>query len=504
MSLDQGLSKKLSSSKRIPTAPGAVVRLLELTRRPDVSGKDIVEAVALDPNLAAKILRFVNSPLAGVSREITSLQQAVALIGVSGITTIALSFAVLAQRGSSMCEGFDNYRYAAQSVGCAAAAKVLAVVARAGSGQEAFLAGLLSQIGRATLAVSMPEEYAGVLKLAKRIPADLPALEKKAFGGDYPAVGAWLLRTWSIPASLCQAIEAFRNTEKIAGAPPLARVLYVAELAMSVVYSHGEEHVAAIDAFVQAAKQYLHVKPEDCAKILIEVAAEAKATQELLDVPAARSRSPEELEIAVRERIAELSVAMHLENQNMMKRQEELMHRATTDPLTGVGNRAAFDARMALELERAVRSGTPFALLMIDVDRFKVFNDTYGHLAGDRVLQSVAQLMDENLRKVDFLARYGGEEFAVIAPATPAEGVALVAERLRGSVETHSIVWEGKRLSVTISVGAAVVSDVGDANDAPRLIRAADELLYASKCGGRNRVEVAVDGVRFRPVAQPV
>jgi diguanylate cyclase (GGDEF)-like protein len=504
MPLDQGLAKKLSSSKRLPTAPGAVIRLLELTRRPDVSGKEIVEAVALDPNLSAKILRFVNSPLAGVSREVTSLQQAVALTGFSGVTTIALSFAVLAQRGGPVCKGFDGNRFAAQSVGCAAAAKVLAVAARTGSGQEAFLAGLLSQIGRATLAVSMPKEYARVLKQAKQVPADLPALEKAAFGETYPTIGAWLLRNWSIPAPLCQAIEVFRNVDEAADAPPLARVLHVAELAMSVVCTHDENHGAAIDAFVQAAKRHLKVKPEDCGRILSEVAAEAKSTQDLLDVPAAQSLSPEELEMAVRERIAELSVAMHLENQNMMKQQEELLYRATTDPLTGVGNRAAFDARMSLELERAARAGTPFALIMIDVDRFKAFNDSYGHPAGDRVLQSIGQLLDQNIRKVDYLSRYGGEEFAVIAPATSAEGVALLAERLRASVEAHSIVWEGKRLAVTISLGAAVVSDVADARDAAWIIKAADQQLYISKRGGRNRVEVAVDSVRLHPAAQPV
>ena len=185
-------------------------------------------------------------------------------------------------------------------------------------------------------------------------------------------------------------------------------------------------------------------------------------------------------------------MAMHLENQSMAVQQEELLRRATTDALTGVGNRAAFDARMSLELERSARSGTPCALLMIDVDRFKAFNDTYGHQAGDRVLQAVARLLDGSIRKVDYLARYGGEEFAVVAPGTPEDGVFQLAERLRQTVEALSVPWDGRNLGVTISIGAAVFTDLADANEASDIIKAADAQLYAAKCSGRNRVEITV------------
>ena len=166
-----------------------------------------------------------------------------------------------------------------------------------------------------------------------------------------------------------------------------------------------------------------------------------------------------------------------------------------------MGNRAAFDARMSLELERSARDGTPLALLMIDVDRFKAFNDTYGHQAGDRVLQVVARLLDDSVRKVDYVARYGGEEFSVIAPGASAEGIAQLAERLRHAVETMSVAWEGKDLGVTISIGADVFTDVTDANEASTIIRAADAQLYAAKCAGRNRVELAINGTRSHPVA---
>jgi len=140
-------------------------------------------------------------------------------------------------------------------------------------------------------------------------------------------------------------------------------------------------------------------------------------------------------------------------------------------------------------LERSARAGTPFALLMIDVDLFKAFNDTYGHQAGDRVLKSVGRILDDNVRKVDYVARYGGEEFAVTAPATPDDGVLLLAERLRLSVEAMPVPWEGRELNITVSIGVGILHEVADAKEAAvAVIRAADEQLYAAKCAGRNRV----------------
>ena len=132
---------------------------------------------------------------------------------------------------------------------------------------------------------------------------------------------------------------------------------------------------------------------------------------------------------------------------------------------------------------------------MIDVDKFKVCNDTYGHQAGDCVLQAVASVINANTRKVDYVARYGGEEFAVVVPATSPDGVRELADRLRGAVEETAVEWEGKKFGVTVSIGAAVLTQAVDEGDAANILKAADERLYAAKCAGRNRVEMVVDGV---------
>lgn len=491
-----GLIQRLKSSGELPMPPGVVLKILELTREADGSVAELADTIALDPGLSAKILRFANSPLSGVSREVTSLRQAVALMGLRGVKMMALSFSIVPSGKANACAGFDPRHFAIHSLGCAAAAKTFAELTKTGNAQDAFSAGLLSQLGRSILASSMPEEYAAIVARADRIPADLPPLERAAWGESYATVGGTILRSWGLPETMCNAVSAFRDAEQDPDGPPLTRLLALAERAADLVCPDRADRRLDAGAYLDCAKAMFRLSSETALGALSTIASEVDQVRAVIEVPKANLRSVEEIEGEVRERIVELSLAMHLENQNMAMQQEELLRRATTDGLTGVGNRAAFDARLGLELERALREGGPLTLLMMDVDRFKKFNDTFGHPVGDQVLQAVARALDENVRKVDFVARYGGEEFAVIAPKSSRDHGVELAERLRKGVAAASVPFETGSLSVTISVGVAVLNDASDpSTDAPNLIKVADRLLYLAKRNGRNRVE-AEDAVR--------
>jgi diguanylate cyclase (GGDEF)-like protein len=158
---------------------------------------------------------------------------------------------------------------------------------------------------------------------------------------------------------------------------------------------------------------------------------------------------------------------------------------ATTDGLTRLKNRRAFQEHLADEIERAARYGTPLSLLLLDVDHFKQFNDTFGHPAGDRTLRAVARLLEETARSTDFVARYGGEEFAILLPNTDQCGADALADRFRSAVEE----WDWGQRAITVSVGASTLTP-GERNGA-RLIDEADAALYLSKKNGRNCVHHA-------------
>ncbi|TWT89652.1 Response regulator PleD [Pseudobythopirellula maris] len=160
---------------------------------------------------------------------------------------------------------------------------------------------------------------------------------------------------------------------------------------------------------------------------------------------------------------------------------------ARTDSLTKINNRRAFDDELGRRMAEWQRKSTPFSLLIMDVDHFKRFNDTHGHQAGDEVLRKVAATIEACAREMDVACRYGGEEFAVVMPATAGRDACKLAERIRTSIEKLSITFEGKALSVTMSLG---VAQACDADDTCRIIRRADEALYASKSAGRNATHI--------------
>jgi len=165
---------------------------------------------------------------------------------------------------------------------------------------------------------------------------------------------------------------------------------------------------------------------------------------------------------------------------------------AIEDPLTSVPNRRHFDRTIQSEWKRAVRNGSLISLLLIDVDRFKDFNDLYGHLEGDNCLRRIGRLAADACRRAsDTVARIGGEEFAIILPGTPASGAFETAERLREDVMRQGIGHAANApLVVTISIGCATFIPT-EGSEATEIIAAADAALYAAKNAGRNRVAIA-------------
>lgn len=180
-----------------------------------------------------------------------------------------------------------------------------------------------------------------------------------------------------------------------------------------------------------------------------------------------------------------------LEELVLKRSQLELANRklqklAMKDSLTQALNRRAFDERLEEEIHRCARSKLPMSLLMLDIDHFKQYNDSFGHVAGDEALRQVVRVLTEAGRVDDIIARYGGEEFAIILPNTGAAGCALVAEKLRFAVA--AIV--GTPRPLTVSVGGTTLDLRTTHITADRIVHMADEALYSAKAAGRNQVRI--------------
>lgn len=236
-----------------------------------------------------------------------------------------------------------------------------------------------------------------------------------------------------------------------------------------------------------------------------EVCERLKANRETADIPVVFISSREDVEAEIsglraggidfitkpfNPAIVRMRVSNYIE---LKKTRDNLEHMSITDQLTGLFNRRYFDKMLNSELRRSSRSHDCLSLLMIDVDKFKLYNDCNGHLAGDECLKLICQTVRKSFRRVgDLVSRYGGEELAVLLPTTPLTSAVMLAENTRKNVEDLHILYSGlpENGYVTISVGVAAMTPEPGANP-QLLLNDADKALYQAKTKGRNRVTAA-------------
>jgi len=200
-----------------------------------------------------------------------------------------------------------------------------------------------------------------------------------------------------------------------------------------------------------------------------------------------------DLEVAIPvttlDEVGELTSAFNQATITIRQQREQLLKETVTDGLTGTYNQRYFRQVVRQEIDRAARSGHPLSLLMIDLDHFKEFNDTFGHEAGNEMLKKLTGLLRDTIREIDILARYGGDEFAVILPETPAECARTIAQRMVETASALSIGWKPATMSIpTLALSIGGASYPSEATSAEMLIHKADEALYQAKAAGRSRV----------------
>ena len=211
---------------------------------------------------------------------------------------------------------------------------------------------------------------------------------------------------------------------------------------------------------------------------------ERELVLELFDV----FRMAEESEARYKE-LEQRMMSMQRENLDLIVRNRVLSEVSSKDALTGLYNRGYVVEKLESEINRSLRHGSPMSLLMLDIDHFKRINDTYGHAAGDQVLQAVGRLLRDSCRVYDVPGRFGGEEFCIVLPETRLGNTSTVAERIRGRLEATELPCGDGLAVVTASIGVAGLESA-EALSPSALIERADRALYSAKNRGRNRVEL--------------
>ena len=474
----------LKSTNRLPTPPGVAIRILELVESDESSIEDITQVISGDPALTSKIIKFINSPLVGLGFRGTTVAEAVARIGMRGTQMMALSFSLVSDKHRDSCPSFRFDQFWSESLARAVGARCIASHLLGWDPEEAFITGLLARIGKLVLATGLPADYEPVLAGAAGADMALEARERAALGTDHLEVGMQLLREWNLP-------EVIWKTAGMLGPDHdrpnrSARIIALADAVAAFMVDDNRHTAADVQTLAAHAYETLEINGDAFRVLLGQTGQDWINYGRLLSVETSRAPDIQSIESQAEEHRTALRLASEMEVQTLRAENQQLGRIARRDRLTGLLNRAAFDEDFDAALAAAEQSGTPLALLLIDVDHFKSINDTHGHRTGDAALEHIARTLDDNARKRDGLYRYGGEEFAVIAPDCGPAAAGDLAESFRRAVAAAPFADAHAQFSVTVSIGIGWAHWPARPGTASTVLEYADQRLYDAKHSGRN------------------
>ncbi|PKO57831.1 MAG: diguanylate cyclase response regulator [Betaproteobacteria bacterium HGW-Betaproteobacteria-13] len=645
-SIDMNRFAQLKATGDLPSPRGVALAIIRMTQSDDVSVAELARVIKGDPAFVGRIIKAANGLVGLQRRSVVSVQEALMVLGMPAVRTMALGFSLLSSYRKGACAGFDYVRFWSSSLVMALSMQTLVQRLRVVAADEAFSVGLLARIGELAMATVYPVEYGRLLLEIQRNPdRRLLDLEQEALAMTHRELGAAMLVDWGLPPVFSEPVRFFEQTERAAFAPEsreatmmqclvLSRAVaeiclaveadqpalmgMVLKLALRLGYSRDEfvgacsdigrqwvewgkllqidtvtppqfselcpgdggdtnaavkagegpapEASVAVEAAPQSPSAALRVllvdddasSRDQLRKVLdgeghrlfevrpgqqvLEAVVELQPHMMVIDCGVFGAES-ERLIRALRatrvgrrmyilllapndddDRLIDafesgaddfllkpfrpkvLAARFHAGQrvvrlqQELERDREEVRHFAAelaisnrrlqevalTDALTGFPNRRYAIDRMHQEWVTATRNRRPLSCMIIDLDGFKLINDTHGHDVGDMVLRQAADALREALRGQDVICRTGGDEFLVICPETGLSSAMICAERLRASVDALLIETGGPALELTVSIGVAMRD--GAMADLDALIKQADRGAYLAKRQGRNRV----------------
>jgi diguanylate cyclase (GGDEF)-like protein len=452
----------------------------------DTDFQRAAEVISSDAPLAAKVLNLVNSPYFGMKFKISSVKRAISLMGLNAVKNLALGFSLICNFIPPKKSSFTYSQFWKNSLVGAVAAGELASQLQKEHPEEAFLIGLLQNIGTLILAESYPQEYEKVVEMIDKSKNTIQA-ETEIFGHDHTVVGENLIHQWGLPEFFAAPIR-FHHNPYLLKHPSLQEqslvdILHLSSLFIEL-FSSADSHVA-VSSIIDYLDACGYSASIDTTGITQRISEKTKTIFPLFDIEIDHNEHIRIIESAKAE-LSQLSHQLMKQVRKQYDEIEQLAKKAATDGLTRLYNKNHFIETLSREIRRSSRYGTPLSIIMIDIDHFKSINDFYGHLAGDQTLIFIAEKIKEISRRSDYIARFGGEEFVIILPSTPGAEAFLVAERLREAIQSSHVNYRQKNISVTASCGVASL-DGRHRFDVDAVIHMADTALYAAKRLGRNK-----------------
>jgi diguanylate cyclase (GGDEF)-like protein len=426
---------------------------------------------------------------------------------------MVLSFSLVEAMKDCKGPNFDYRTYWRRSLTTAVAARLLAEHSPTNDTEEAFVAGLLCDIGALAAAYCAPDDYAAVLQEYNDQKGALHELERMHFGVTHEGIAAKLLEDWGLPEKITISIADHHKPiadpveSETAGAAELARVIRAATHVGELFCQ--DTAASELESIQEIIREGLGFSAEKVQSVFEEVDGHVRETASLFSIDVGQTQSYKDIQAAAVVQLAQMTMATEIERAQLEQSEqkaramatrladenEELSQKARTDPLTGVPNRAALEQHFEALIRDATVDNKAVGVLLLDVDRFKKLNDTFGHQVGDEALRRLGKFLAKLSDKRIFAARYGGEEFIMVVDSPTEHQVQSLAETLRLGVTRIRVPAGQREISLTISVGAVFATPECPNFTPEVLIQQADQCMYQAKNTGRNRV-VAINASR--------
>ncbi len=457
----------------------------------------LAEIVSYDQALSTKVLKVVNSSFYALSSPCTTIHQSLVYLGLNTIKTLVLGFGLVDSINSSDTDDntFDYVEYWTRMLYTATAAREIA--RRAGiDPEEAFLSGLMQDIGIVAILRVYDERYVRIVKSTERDHRRLCRAEQKALDFDHTQVGGEVAEHWKLPEQFVQSIRFHHDSSR--ASKQWRKFVQVGELANCAADSMIlDQPDTAREGFSRQASEWFDLNPKQCQKLLAGLIEMVADLSELFQLETEEPPNVVDLMEQAEEQLIIHQMSVQEETNTLRKSNEDLAKQTMTDPLTGVANRKYFDQALPHHFKSALEDNSNLGLIFMDLDRFKSINDQHGHQVGDVVLAEVARLMTMTLGDQCEVCRYGGEEFAVLVPGSSRIQTAKLAESLRRDIagldiELSAIPEAPPSIRVTASLGVAALEqeNVVQMSRPDLLVRVSDQAVYAAKDAGRNCVRV--------------
>jgi diguanylate cyclase (GGDEF)-like protein len=414
--------EKVLACKRLPSLPAVALKVIEQTQDKNVSFNDLAQTITSDIGLASKLLRTVNSSFYALRKPCGSINQAIVMLGLNAVKTLALGFSLVDNIAKMQTDGFDLQAYWRRTLFSGIAAKCVAAEARAGSDEECFLGGLLQDVGVIAYFMALGKEYSDVLAATQGNHSLLTKEELAVFGVSHADIGAQLATRWKLPPELVMPI---RYHERPTAAPPehlrIVQAVALGNIAAEVIDS--PEPAVALKRFYQKSEQWFALKNNQADQVLAKVTTGVKDIASLLNVSVGATRSSDDLLKQAESHLAEISLPFP-------SGEGETPDAGRTDEVTGLPDRTTLSGNLVAAFKRATRIRKPATFALLSIDQFAELA-SHGEAFRDAALKAVADRLKPLVQGAGgVLARFDETRFALLAPD---------ADRVQGTQLTESL-----------------------------------------------------------------